>query len=285
MGTALLNRLRGTLDRSGFWDEFQTDWACFDAELMPWSAKARALIEEQYAPVGSAAMAGLGLASDILEQAASRGVEVAGMCDRFAERREAATRYDAAWRRYAWEVASVDDLRLAPFHLMATEGVVHEGKDHTWHMRTIAEICTTDPGVLFATQWREVDLANEGAVADACAWWEDLTGRGGEGAVIKPQTFLSKGPKGIIQPALKCRGREYLRIIYGPEYTLPHHLERLRTRAWAPSATSRSRSSRWAWKPYTALSIANRCAVCTNASSPCWPWKASRLIRGCEICD
>ena len=29
---------------------------------------------------------------------------------------------------------------------------------------------------------------------------------------------------------MKCRGREYLRIIYGPEYTLPENLDRLRAR-------------------------------------------------------
>jgi protein phosphatase len=29
---------------------------------------------------------------------------------------------------------------------------------------------------------------------------------------------------------VKCRGPEYLRIIYGPEYTRPEHLDRLRRR-------------------------------------------------------
>src|SRR5438309_1432540 len=57
-----------------------------------------------------------------------------------------------------------------------------------------------------------------------------LTTRGGEGMVIKPSEFVTKGRKGLIQPGVKCRGREYLRIIYGPEYTLPGNLERLRSR-------------------------------------------------------
>ncbi len=48
--------------------------------------------------------------------------------------------------------------------------------------------------------------------------------------VVKPYSFIAKGRRGLLQPALKCRGREYLRIIYGPEYTLPEHLERLRAR-------------------------------------------------------
>jgi protein phosphatase len=48
--------------------------------------------------------------------------------------------------------------------------------------------------------------------------------------VVKPSGFIAKGSRGLVQPALKCRGREYLRIIYGPDYTMPEHLERLRDR-------------------------------------------------------
>jgi protein phosphatase len=48
--------------------------------------------------------------------------------------------------------------------------------------------------------------------------------------VVKPLPFIERGLKGITQPAIKCRGPEYLRIIYGPEYSLPENLERLRQR-------------------------------------------------------
>lgn len=48
--------------------------------------------------------------------------------------------------------------------------------------------------------------------------------------VVKPLEFVATGLRGLIQPAVKCRGREYLRIIYGPEYTLPEHLGELRKR-------------------------------------------------------
>ena len=58
-----------------------------------------------------------------------------------------------------------------------------------------------------------------------------MTGRGGEGIVVKPAAFVARGRRGLAQPALKCRGREYLRIIYGPEYTEPQNLERLRKRS------------------------------------------------------
>jgi hypothetical protein len=59
--------------------------------------------------------------------------------------------------------------------------------------------------------------------------------------VVKPLDFISKGRRGIAQPAIKCRGPEYLRIIYGPEYLLPGNLERLKSRARRKAITGRQR--------------------------------------------
>jgi protein phosphatase len=75
-----------------------------------------------------------------------------------------------------------------------------------------------------------VDVSDASSRDAATAWWSELTGAGGEGMVVKPLEGLARGPKGIAQPGLKVRGREYLRIIYGPDYTEPAHLARLRAR-------------------------------------------------------
>jgi protein phosphatase len=74
-----------------------------------------------------------------------------------------------------------------------------------------------------------VDLDGSAEI-DATEWWEELTGRGGEGMVVKPLDFIATGKRGLVQPAMKCRGREYLRITYGPEYTLSANIARLRNR-------------------------------------------------------
>jgi polynucleotide kinase-phosphatase len=228
--TAFIDRLRAAIDTSGLWDELATDWILLDCELMPWSAKAQALIAQQYAPVGAAARASLGAVRAALEQAAARGVDVGAMAERLGPRRELADRYVAAYSRYCWPVNSLDDLKLAPFHLLATEGTVHTDRDHVWHMETLARLCAADPKMLLATPYRVVDLKDEGSVAGATQWWTELTERGGEGMVVKPMDYLVRKGRGLIQPALKCRGPEYLRIIYGPEYSLPENLERLRQR-------------------------------------------------------
>jgi hypothetical protein len=142
-------------------------------------------------------------------------------------------RYVDAYGRYCWPVNSITDLKLAPFHLLATEGRVHTGKDHIWHMETLARICRADEELLFATQYKVVDVTDEASQTEGIKWWEALTERGGEGMVVKPLDFIVSGQRGLVQPAVKVRGREYLRIIYGPEYTAPENLSRLRSRRLA----------------------------------------------------
>lgn len=227
---ALLERIRKALDASGLWHELHTDWACLDCELMPWSVKAQELLRQQYAAVGAAARLALPEAVTTLRQATWQGAEVTVLLDRYQQRETMTQEYVSAYQRYCWPVHSLTDLKLAPFHLLASEGTVHSDKDHVWHMETLAKLCRADEEILLATPYKVVDLTNPDDQDAGISWWEDLTARGGEGMVIKPHSFVSKGRRGLVQPAVKCRGREYLRIIYGPEYTAPEHLGRLRAR-------------------------------------------------------
>jgi protein phosphatase len=226
----LLTMLRDALSRSGFWEKMSTDWACLDAELMPWSAKAQELIRQQYAAVAAAAKSALPEAVDALTRAHGRGLEVADLRARYELRATLATKYAETYQRYSWPVNSVADLRLAPFHVLATEHGVHIDKDHVWHMETLADVCRADGETLMATPYRVVDVTDAASERECVEWWTQVTENGGEGMVVKPLPFVARGRRGLVQPAVKCRGREYLRIIYGPEYTLPEHLERLRSR-------------------------------------------------------
>jgi polynucleotide kinase-phosphatase len=232
MGSELLARLRAAMEAAQVWDEFATDWVLLDAEIMPWSAKAEDLLRHQYAAVGAAARASLGDAVAVLEKAGARGL-ASNLLEQFRGRATLVEQYTDAYRRYCWPLSAVDDLKLAPFHLLATEGVVHTERDHVWHMETLARICAADPELLLATAHRSVDLSNPDSQNAATRWWEELTSRGGEGIVVKPLAFVTKSSRGLVQPAVKVRGREYLRIIYGPEYTEPQNLERLRARGLA----------------------------------------------------
>jgi protein phosphatase len=225
-----IRRIQAAISGADLWDEFQTDWVCLDCELMPWSAKAQELLRQQYAAVGAAARASLPDAVAALEQASDVVSDVAPLLDRYRARRKAAEKYTDAYRRYCWPVHALTDLKLAPFHLLATEGKVHANRDHIWHMAMLRKLCDADGELLLATAHMIVDVTDPASEEAGIRWWEELTRRGGEGMVVKPFEFIARGPRGLVQPAVKCRGAEYLRIIYGPEYTTPENLERLRQR-------------------------------------------------------
>lgn len=228
---AFLARLAAAAETSGLWQELETDWLCLDCELMPWSAKAQELLHEQYAPVGNAGMRALAAEKVVLAQAQARIAGLDELTVQNAERLDAVEHYVQAYRRYCWPVHSITDLKLAPFHLLASEGTVHTDKPHTWHMEQIGRLCAADSELLLPTPFQLVNLRDEGSCADATAWWVELTAQGCEGMVVKPLDFVASGRRGVTQPAIKCRGPEYLRIIYGPEYLLPANLARLRERS------------------------------------------------------
>ena len=232
---ALLDRIITAMSKTGFWDKFNTAWACLDCELMPWSAKAQELLRSQYAAVGAAGRISVPNAVSLLEQTAKRlGGNADGRIVEVLERLKMTNanldRFTTAYRQYCWTVNLLDDLKLAPFHLLATESGVHVDENHPWHMSQLADICKADEQLLLATENKIIDVTNSEDVLSGVQWWLDLTQRGGEGMVVKPLDFISNGKKGLNQPAVKCRGREYLRIIYGPDYDTEPNLKRLRNR-------------------------------------------------------
>ena len=226
---AVLARSAAALAQSGIFAELETDWVLIDAEIMPWSAKAQALISSQYAPTAAAARIGLNAASEAVARAVQRGLPLAAVAERLRDRAERAEAFGGAVRQYSWPVSGIDDLKIAPFHLLASEGHVHDDKPHAWHMTHLARLAEIDP-LFKVTASIDVDAQSESDIQRAESWWLELTSQGGEGMVIKPHDFISRGRRGVTQPAVKCRGREYLRIIYGPDYDMPDHLERLRGR-------------------------------------------------------
>ena len=225
-----LSRLQQAADRSGLWEELGTDWMCLDCELLPWSAKAQELLRDQYAPVGTAGVQALEAEQEVLRQAMQRIEGLDDLAIRTAERLDSVQRYVREYRQYCWTVSALEDLKLAPFHLLASEGAVHSDKPHTWHMEILAKLCAADTELFLATPYRLVQVQDEQSCTQATEWWTEMTSQGREGMVVKPLHFIAEGRRGVTQPAIKCRGPEYLRIIYGPEYLVPENLERLRSR-------------------------------------------------------
>ena len=227
----LLDRVRAAVASAGLDRELESDWLLLDAELLPWSAKAGALLREQYAPVGAAALMALPPAVSALRSAADRGLDVGSLLGRTEARLANAGAYDAAWQRYVWPTDGLDAVQLAVFQVLAAEGASFADRDHEWHLGIADRLVAADPGLFRTTRRLVVEVSDPESVAEGVRWWEELTAAGGEGMVVKPLVNLVPVTKGRRpQPGLKVRGREYLRIIYGPDYTEPANLDRLRNR-------------------------------------------------------
>ncbi|SEC24972.1 polynucleotide 3'-phosphatase /polynucleotide 5'-hydroxyl-kinase /polynucleotide 2',3'-cyclic phosphate phosphodiesterase [Streptomyces sp. 2131.1] len=228
----VLGRLRAAVTAAGLWEEWDTDWVLLDAELMPWSLKAGGLLRSQYAAVGAASGAVFPAATGALAAAAARGVDVGALVDRQRDRAEDAAAFTEAYRRYCWSTEGLDGVRLAPFQILAVRGRSLASVPHDEQLAWLDRLVEHDPsGLLQVTRRLVVDTADEASVRAGVDWWLEMTGRGGEGMVVKPLGALVRDGKGrLVQPGIKVRGREYLRIIYGPEYTRPDNLDRLRGR-------------------------------------------------------
>ncbi|MDX3691999.1 polynucleotide kinase-phosphatase [Streptomyces europaeiscabiei] len=228
----VLGRVREAMTAAGLWDELETDWVLLDAELMPWSLKASGLLRTQYAAVGAASGAVFPGALAALEGAVARGVDVSELLGKQRERAADAAAFTDAYRRYCWPTEGLDGVRLAPFQILAVQGRSLAALPHDEQLALIDRLVEFDvSGLLQTTRRLFVDTGDEASVRAGIDWWLEMTGRGGEGMVVKPvEAVVRSGQGRLVQPGIKCRGREYLRIIYGPEYTRPENLDRLRGR-------------------------------------------------------
>jgi protein phosphatase len=245
----LVGRVRAAAETAGLFDELGTSWLLLDAELLPWNVKAGQLLRDQYATVGAAARASLPAAVAALEQARARtlppdgslaadGPVVQALLDRTRTRVTNAEAFTAAYLRYCWPTEGLAGVRLAPFQLLASDGVVYHERPHPWHLDVADRLAVADPDLITTTRRFAVEVGDPASTDAGTRWWEQLTAAGGEGMVVKPAANLT--PRGnasgqdggtLLQPGLKVRGREYLRIIYGPDYAEPANLDRLRQRA------------------------------------------------------
>jgi protein phosphatase len=237
--TPLLAQLSAAAEAAGLFAELDTSWLLLDAEVLPWNVKAGQLLRDQYAAVGAAARASLPAAVSVLERARTRdlpGADLDALLARTVAREANAAAFTAAYLRYCWSTDGLAGVRVAPFQLLATEGAVYHQRPHLWHLDVADRLVAVGPGLITPTRRLAVQTDDPASIADTVRWWEEHTAAGGEGMVVKPAANLSRDPagiqeRGLVQPGLKVRGREYLRIIYGPDYTEPANLVRLRQRA------------------------------------------------------
>ncbi|PYE18753.1 polynucleotide kinase-phosphatase [Williamsia limnetica] len=226
----VLTRIADALAAANIWTELDAGWLLLDTEILPWTAKAEAMVRSQYARVGAAAMASLPAAIGVLEAAAARGADVGDLLARTRSRAGNAERFIDSYRHYVQPIDNPLGVQVAPFQVLASDTGTYETRDHQWHLEIADRLVGVDPELFRSTRRLVVDTTDEASRAAGVAWWGDLTADGGEGMVVKPLRNLVRGPKGLVQPGLKVRGPEYLRIIYGADYTDQSTLSRLKQR-------------------------------------------------------
>ncbi len=226
---AFVGRVQDAIGKAGLWDELETDWVLLDAELMPWSAKASELLQKQYGPAGRAAYSSADALIEAIGDSDERIEGLSVLKEKALVQKENASHFQRVIDGYCWSTDSLDDYKLAPFHILASEGKVYDDYPHSWHMETLKRLSDVD-AIIVATRWEAFDATSAEDRTRIVSWWLEHTGAGQEGMVIKPAAFIAKGDKGYVQPAMKVRGKDYLRIIYGPDYDMPENIERLRKR-------------------------------------------------------
>lgn len=217
-----LDEMTKAARRAGLFDQFG-DWILIDGEMLPWNLKAQGLIDDIYAPTAAAGIGAERQLSAALQAATDRGIEVGGPVPE--QTLDELEKFRAAYNRY---VDSDNKIQFAPFQVLASVDATWHHKPHSWHLDIANQLVATDSEIYRQTRCFVLDPSDPEQVEAASQWWLQLTESGGEGVVVKPMENAETSRQ--VQPGMKVRGREYLRMIYGHDYLQPQRQERLKQR-------------------------------------------------------
>lgn len=223
----ILSKINKSLTANDYFNKYETEFLLIDAEIMPWNLKARELISSQYAHVAENAILDRSLLKNKLEGAAYNNENLNTWLKEYDEMLVNAQVFKDVFQKYCWEINDLDQIQIAPFHILAHSNETFFDKPHTWHMKMNKEFAQMDK-LFVETEYMVIDDA--ASEKEVIKWWDEITSDGHEGIVIKPETFIAKSKGRLIQPAIKVRGRKYLNIIYGMDYLQPGNLTRLKQR-------------------------------------------------------
>lgn len=227
MEEQIVSKINKELHEKGYFDKHNTDYLLLDAEIMPWNIKAKELISSQYAHVAENAILDRTNLKEKIEGAVDHNEEIINWLDEYKEKLTNAHAFSEVFQKYCWEIEDINSIQIAPFHVLAHSNQTFFDQPHTWHMWMNREFANQSK-IFVGTEYKVI--TDEASEEEVIKWWQDMTSEGHEGIVIKPEYYIAKNKGKLIQPAIKVRGRKYLKIIYGMDYLLPQNLVRLKTR-------------------------------------------------------
>ena len=141
--------------------------------------------------------------SAALEAAAARGVDVDGPAGAAsANGPRTPPRSPTPTAATAGPTDGLDGVRLAPFQILAVQGRSLAGLPHDEQLALLDRLVEHDgTGLLQTTRRLYVDTGDAESVRAGVDWWLEMTGRGGEGMVVKPLGALVRGGEGPAGPA------------------------------------------------------------------------------------
>ncbi|MGN7478564.1 AAA family ATPase [Solibacillus silvestris] len=221
----MVEKIHAELAAKNYFEQFKTNFVLMDAEILPWNLKAHRLIDQQYETVAENAI--MDRYKLIEKFKATEHVDVTSWLEEYTQKYKNAARFDAVFKNYCWPTNELSGIQIAPFHILAHSSSTNFHQPHSWHMQMNAHLAK-DSELFIATEYRLIE--SEKDEQEVMNWWQDMTENGHEGIVIKPLDFLAYYKGKLLQPAIKVRGREYLRIIYGMDYTNEAFMKKLKQR-------------------------------------------------------
>lgn len=214
------------IDLQPYYEKHKTDFVLLDAEIMPWNLKAKEIIAQQYAHVAENARMDRSHLIDKMQNS-TLDHDLSEWLHDYQNKLAHTEIFEQVYQKYCWEIHGLNEIQIAPFHILAHSNKTFFDQSHEWHMG-MNEQLSERSSLFVRTEYKIID--SDASAADVISWWEKITADGHEGIVIKPDLFISKEKGKLIQPAIKVRGQKYLHIIYGIDYLEPHNLKRLKKR-------------------------------------------------------
>lgn len=221
----MVEKIHAELLAKNYFEQFNTSFVLMDAEILPWNLKAQSLIDHQYETVAENAV--MDRYKLIEKLKVTEQVDVTSWLEEYTEKYQNAARFDAVFKNYCWSTNELSGIQIAPFHILAHSASTNFHQPHSWHMEMNQYLAENSP-LFIATEYRVIE--SEQDEQEVIRWWQDMTENGHEGIVIKPFNFLAYHKGKLLQPAIKVRGREYLRMIYGMDYTNKAFMKKLKQR-------------------------------------------------------
>lgn len=220
----LLSQLQAGAEAAGLWEALKTDWLCLEGQLS--GAQFQPGQSEEQARIAAGVAAAWPTTLNMLQGTKATDPDFLALRARMQARGALVERLAglcaAEARATTWF--------FTPYHLLAAQSGTFFHQPHAWHTAQLSAFSQGHPTRVRALRSEVLDLQDHDHRRSLVAWWQELSEAGAPGIIVKPVTLELFVNHEYLQPAMKVRGREALRMVYGPFYTehdlLAHHRTR-----------------------------------------------------------